>query len=318
MIALPLYIREEEVSELLNIGECMGVLRDAFRKQAEQGAAILPRSRIQTEQGTLNTMAATINSLGVTGTKTYYANKTGVTFVVLLFSTEDAKLLAVIEADKLGQIRTGAMSGLMTDIMAPEGSNRLACAGSGYQAETQIEAVASVRKLESIVVYSRNRKNCELFASSMSRKLGVDVVALDDTAEFVKADILVTATTSKNPVVPDAHISKSCHINAIGANRIGSHELEPETVCSARAIVVDSIAQAKLESGDLSNAFSSGCLDWSSVSEVWEAVSGRMKAGRDTATERTLFKSLGIALEDVAVGKFVFDRAVKQGLGTWL
>lgn len=315
---MPLYIREGEVSELLNMKECIRVLREAFGIQAEQSTVVLPRYRIPTELGTLSMMGATLNTLGVTGTKTYYANRSGISFVVLLFSTSDPKLLAVIEANRLGQIRTGAVSGLMTDVLAGKDCSMLACAGSGYQAETQLEAIATVRKLDSALVYSRKKERRELFASSMSRKLGIDIRAVDSTAGFRRADIIVTATNSSHPVIPDAHISDRCHINAIGANRIGSNELEPETVCSARAIVVDSLAQAKIESGDLTLASSGGCFDWSSVSESWEALSGRIRPNTHATTKRTLFKSLGIALEDVSVGKFVFDRAVKQGLGTWL
>ncbi len=313
-----LYIREGEVGELLDMQGCMNVLREAFMMQANQNAVILPRARIGTEQGSLNIMASTISGMGVTGTKTYYANRSGISFVVLLFSTHDAKLLAIIEASRLGQVRTGAVSGVVTDVLADPQSHTLACAGSGYQAETQVEAIAAVRRLDGVMVYGRNRERRELFASSMSRKLGIDVTAVNDTAGFGSADIIVTATSSPRPVIPDAHIPAECHINAIGANRIGSNELDPETVCSARTVVVDSIAQAKLESGDLALASSRGCFDWTSATEVWEAVSGKVKTNSGAKTGRTLFKSLGIALEDVAVGKFVFDRAVKQGLGTWL
>jgi ornithine cyclodeaminase/alanine dehydrogenase-like protein (mu-crystallin family) len=298
--------------------ECIGLLRNAFSLQAEKKVVNLPRNRIQTKDGMLNVMAATVQGLEVSGTKIYYGSRTGVSFVVLLFSTSEAKPIAMIEANRLGQIRTGAVSGLMTDIMAAKSSATLACAGTGYQAETQIEGVSAVRKLDRVLVYSRSREKREAFASSVGKKLGIEIRPVEDTSEFRNADIVVTATNSRTPVIPDAHLQDACHINAIGANRIGSNELEPATVCSARKVVVDSIEQAKLESGDLAAAAEKGCFDWSSVSEIWEAVSGNIMENRKATTERTLFKSLGIALEDVAAGKFIFDRAVRMGLGTWL
>jgi alanine dehydrogenase len=315
---LTILLKENEVDELIGIRETIEVLRDAFRMQSEGRARILPRSRIRSADGTLNVMASTIDGLSVSGLKTYFGGRGGVSFVVILFSTRECRTLAVIEAGRLGQIRTGAMSGLVTDLLADRDVHILGCIGSGYQAETQVEAVAAVRDISEIIVWSRTEENKRRFAARMKEKLGIDVLPAEGTSRMKKCGVLITATSSRTPVISASDIPDKCHINAIGANRMESKELETETVCSAGRIVVDSVEQAKIESRDIADAVSSSCLDWQDITEVHELVSGRVRKIKGRGDSITIFKSLGIALEDVAIGKYIYDRAVRKGVGTEL
>ncbi|MCL5437407.1 MAG: ornithine cyclodeaminase family protein [Candidatus Thermoplasmatota archaeon] len=315
---MPLYIREEEVAKLLDVSTAINVLKDAFRMQSEGKAVSLPRSRIRTENGILNVLPSTAEGLAVSGLKAYFGGRNGVSFVVLLFSTAECKPLAIIEAERLGQIRTGAVTGMVTDIMADINARIAGCIGSGYQAETQIEAICNVRRIDTFYVYSRNAGNREKFAPTMGRRVNADVVAVPDRSMFRETEIIVTATNSRIPVISHQEIPEHCHINAIGANRIESRELDAETLCSAEEIVVDSVEQSKVESGDLAAAVSSGCIGWDDINEIRDLVSGRRKKIKGRRGGITIFKSLGIGLEDLAVGAYVYRRAAETGLGTRL
>ncbi|MBX8633700.1 MAG: ornithine cyclodeaminase family protein [Thermoplasmata archaeon] len=315
---MAVFLRESDVDRLVGIREAIDILRDSFRMESEGRARILPRSRIRSVDGTLNVMASTIDDLSVSGLKAYFGGRGGVSFVVILFSTKECRTLAVIEAGRLGQIRTGAMSGLVTDIMAVRDAHLLGCIGTGYQAETQVEAVAAVRDINKIIVWSRTAENRRKFADRMREKLGIDTIHAESVSELKRCDVLITATSSRTPVISASDVPDTCHINAIGANRMESKELETETVCSAGRIVVDSIEQAKQEARDIVDAVSSSCLDWRDITEVHELVSGHAKKIKGRENGITIFKSLGIALEDVAIGKYVYDSAIKTGIGTEL
>jgi alanine dehydrogenase len=230
------------------------------------------------------------------GTKIYSTNpKVGANFFFLLFDAETARPLAQFEANCLGQIRTGAASGYATDVLAAPDASTLAIIGSGFQAQTQFEAILDVRAIKSVRVWSRNEEKREKFA----KLIGATACA---TAEHALrgADIVATATSAKDPVLESAWISPGTHINAMGSNQAQRRELPSELIARAELIAVDSFEQAKIEAGDLLLA----PVDWADPRIVELSKIDARPAG----SPLTIFKSLGLGVEDVAAAAFVYEQ----------
>lgn len=315
---MPLYLSEEDVDGLLTMKETMAQIRRGFRLQAEGGVHSLPRSRIKTGKGTLNLLPAALDGEGISGLKAYYGNGRETSFLVIVFSVEDTKPVCIIEARRLGQLRTGAVSGVMTEQLSRKDASVMGCLGSGYQAETQIEAVSLVRNLDRVIVKGRSQENTDRFVTLLKSKYGINAEKASSNADFTASDILVTATNSRNPVIEDSNVPGDCHINAIGANRVQSSELETATFSSARVIAVDSKEQAMIESGDVVNALKSGKLSEEDLNEAWQVMAGKAVRNRNSTSERTIFKSLGIGMEDLVTAKYVYELAKRKGAGTTL
>ncbi len=256
----------------------------------------------------LHYMAGGDHTAGVTGIKVYSSTPgVGVpNFVVLLFDSRTSELLAEIEANALGQIRTGAASGVATRRLARENACRLAQFGTGFQAETQLEAVACARELEWARVYSRSSERRERFAERMAERLGIDVrPAAGPEAALEGADIVTTVTNSPRPVFPGALLRPGTHINAVGSNHVLRRELDAETIRKCGLITVDSLEQARMEAGDLTQAAEEGALDWNRVIELHEILAVT-QPGRTTDYEITLFESQGLAVEDIALADHLY------------
>ena len=294
------YITEEQVRKTLSVPDCINVLREAFSHTYVN----IPRYRLKSTNALLHVMSASIPDLGIIGLKSYTTTKNGNTFVVLLFEEKNGGLLAVVEADSLGQIRTGAASGLATDLLARKESRIAAIIGTGYQAETQLLAVQSVRDFKETRVYSRSAQNREAFAKRMEYQTRGKLIITDSAEAAVNdADVICTITGSKEPVIQAAWIKPGCHINAAGSNWATKRELDPEIVRKCNFVCVDHREQSRIESGDLIDVVS----DWDQVAELADVVKGL--PGRTDSEQITLFKSNGIALEDIAAANFVY-RAV--------
>lgn len=313
---MPLYLTEEDVDSLLTMNETVAQIRKGFQLQAEGGVHSLPRSRIKTGKGTLNLLPAALDSEGISGLKAYYGNGRDSSFLVIVFSVEDTRPVCVIEARRLGQLRTGAVTGVMTEQLSRKDASVMGCLGAGYQAETQIEAVSLVRNLDTVIVKGRTAESTARFVSLIKSKYGLNAEGASSNADFTACDILATATNSRSPVIEDGNVPMDCHINAIGANRIQSSELETATFASARIIAVDSKEQAMIESGDLVNALKAGKLSEEDITEAWQVMAGKAVTNRNATSERTIFKSLGIGMEDLITAKHVYNLARKKGVGT--
>ncbi len=236
-------------------------------------------------------------------------------FLVPLYEISTGALLALIEADFMGQQRTGAASGVATKYLARRDARTAAILGTGGQAKTQLEAVSLVRKLESVRVYSRDPKRREAFCAEMSARLGMRVQPAASSSEAVRgADIVNTATTSPKPVLDGRDIAVGAHLNAIGANHAHKRELDDTAISRADLIFVDSIAQSRQEAGDLILPFANHPEKWKSVHELHELVAGQV-SGRTSETQLTLFKSNGIASWDLAVAQTVYALAKERHLG---
>ena len=268
-----------------------------------------PRRRLQLgASATLHYMTAVDNDAGYLGAKLYTTHpQTGVHFTVLLYAA-DGRPLASIEANALGQIRTGAASGVATKLLARPDARVLALIGGGFQGETQLEAIAQVRVLREVRVFSRSAEKRRSFAERMGRKLALSIRAVDSAEEAVRAcDIAVTATSSRDPVLLGEWLSAGMHVNAIGGNHARRRELDTAAVERASLIVADSIEQARIESGELIAAFDQAPQKWDRVVELADVCAGKSPRRRSPA-DITLFKSNGLALEDIAVAGFIYEQ----------
>jgi ornithine cyclodeaminase/alanine dehydrogenase-like protein (mu-crystallin family) len=315
---MALFLNEKEVRDLLPMAECIEVLEEAFSRAGRGLADNRPRSRIRMPNGFLHFMAAATLGPGVSafGYKAY-ATFPGSPprFLVTLYDGETGELLSIMDAAAMGQVRTGAASGLATKYMARPEASTVGIIGAGYQARAQLEAVCSVRRVERVRAFSRTAEKRESFAARMSERLNLQVVPVDSAEACVReADIVITITSSREPVLKGEWLEEGAHVNAAGGNHWMRREIDDAAVQRAALIVVDDLEQAKLECGDLIWPAERGAFRWSMAHELKDLVSGRM-AGRPDHRAITLFESQGVALEDVAAALHVYRKAKDRGLG---
>ncbi len=317
---MALYLTEQDVNEALTMELALECVEEAFRLIAEGGATNGPRSRIRLPKGGLfNFMCAAAPGAGVMGLKAYgVVRGHSVKFYVQLFSTESGELLAVMEAGDLGQVRTGAASGVATKYMAREDAASVGIIGSGYQARAQLEAVCNVRPITSALVFSRNAEHRREFAEEMSERLCIEVRDVGSGEECVAdADVVITMTSAGRPVLNGEWLGRGAHVNAAGANHWMRRELDGDAVRRADVIVADDIEQAKLECGDLIYPAELGSIRWEQVRSLADVVGGGA-AGRTSDDDITLFESQGLAVQDITTGIRVYEMALERGLGVEL
>jgi alanine dehydrogenase len=312
---MTLLLREHHVTELLNIETALAAVEEGLRDQAEGEATNRPRYRVAVPTSQLHVMAAGDKRLGVYGLKTYTVSRKGARFLVLLYDAANGDMLAMIEADRLGQMRTGAASGVATKYMARASADVLGVYGGGWQAESQIMAICAARPLRQVNVYSRDAEKRAAFARRMQSLVRCPVTPVEQAEEAARGcSIIVTATTSREPVLKGEWVEPGTHINAAGSNFLSKAEIDVETVRRAAVIAVDSLEQSRLEAGDLLPAIDRGVISWESVSELGRIIAGYDK-GRTSDEQITLFKSNGIALEDITTALRVYNLARERGLG---
>ena len=313
---MALLLNESDVKVILTMPLALDAVEESFRRLADGSALLHSRQRLYIPgKSYLHYMAAADARSGYMGLKIYSSSKEGLRFVVPLFSADSGDMLALIEADFLGQMRTGAASGVATRVMARQDARTVAIIGSGLQARTQLEAIAQVRSIERASIFSRDALRRETFANEMTRILGIPVTAANSAEEAVReADVVVTSTTSSMPVLEGRWLRPGMHINAIGANFPQKRELDDAAVGRADVIAADSREQSRLESGDLIHALGNDLARWDAVLELADIVSGKVP-GRTDAQQITLFKSNGIATEDIAVAARVYEAARERGIG---
>ncbi|MDQ6644326.1 MAG: ornithine cyclodeaminase family protein [Chloroflexota bacterium] len=295
--------------------DTVAILEQAFGALADGNAINLPRHRIKLTNGVLNMLAAAAPTLGVLGYKSYTAFREGVRFVVMLYSAQDGKLLAIIEADWLGRMRTGGTSGLATKYLAMPDATIVGLIGSGNQAVTQLLGICAVRPVTMVYVYSRNAQACRIFCDEMMKVINVEVRPVSTARQVVEvADILITATSSPDPVFQGEWVKPGCHINAIGSNWHTKREIDLSTLQRSYLIVTDSREQAREEAGDFIIPADENLFDWNRVFDLSEVV-GRQGPQRNASENITLYKGLGTALEDIATAAHVYEQALVQGFG---
>jgi alanine dehydrogenase len=321
-----LLLREDDVRAVLTMPAAMDVLEVAFRAQGEGRTRNIPRSRIVIPEGrgVLHVLSAYVPGEpghperpgpGVFGFKAYSATSSGVRFSVNLYSGEDGRLLALIEADWLGQMRTGAASGVATRLLARPNAAVAGLIGTGGQARTQLLALAAARPLERALVFGRDAARRQAFCDEMAALARVPIVPVESARAAVEqADIVVTATTAREPVLSGAWLRPGTHVNAMGSNWHNRREVDDDTVERSAVVAVDALDQARIEAGDLLLPAAAGRFDFARAVELG-AIAAGTAAGRTAREDVTLFESLGIALEDVAVAGYVYALARAAGLG---
>jgi len=312
---VPLYLTETDVEQLVTMDLALEAVTTAFRKLALEEAENIPRQRCQTDHVMLHVLPAAAKTLGIIGFKAYTSSKEGTRFHVTLYDGKTGQLQAWLEADILGQFRTGAATGVATRRLARTDARTVGCLGTGKQARTQILAVCKVRPVEQVRVYSRQPERRHAFAERLSRETGVEVLPVDQPEGAVRnMDIVITATTARDPVLLGTWLSPGQHINLIGSNMIAKAEADVEVFRRATLVVVDSKDQARQEAGDFVAPLNSGVLEWSDIIELAPLIVGRYP-GRQSREDITIFKSLGLGIEDIVLAARIVELARAQGLG---
>ena len=306
---MPLYLREADVERLLTAEDALAAVEGCFARIQRGQVENRPRFRLGLDSGVLNVMAAADLELGVAGLKTYAAFRGDARFLVVLFAADRAELLALIEADLLGRLRTGAASGVAAKYLAREDSRSLGLIGTGRQAESQLACIrAALPGIDRVVAYSRTAEGLQEFCT----RFGAEPAEYNK--EAAEQDVVVTVTTSRDPVLRGEWLRPGALVCAAGANRIESRELDNAVLERATFVCCDSKEQARIEAADLVEPVEGGVLDWLEVHALAEVVSGEVP-GRASPEDIVLFKSLGIAAEDLAVAALVYERARAEGLG---
>ncbi len=316
---MALYLTEQDVAQLLTMEDALAAVEAVFKSQASGAATNESRRRSRAGGATLHVMSGAVANFGefkgLLGLKSYVVARGKARFHVSLYDAEAGELLAYIEADKLGQMRTGAASGVATKYLARGDARIVGVYGAGWQARSQLAAVCAARDIESVKVYSRKPESREKFCAEMSGELGLaNIAPVEQPEAAADADIIITITSSREPVLEGRWLKPGAHVNAAGGNSVLRRELDDEAIRRSSFIAVDSLDQAKIEAGELVTAVEKGWLTWERVKELRHVVSGELR-GRSDDEEITLFKSLGIAIEDIAVAAVLYRKAKDQNVG---
>jgi ornithine cyclodeaminase/alanine dehydrogenase-like protein (mu-crystallin family) len=309
---LTLYLSEGDVHELLDPADAVAAVEASFVRMADGAVELAPRRRLKLAEGRLADMAASDLGLGYAGVKAYAAFTEGAAFVVALFAADRPDLVAMIEADQLGRLRTGAASAVAAKYLARDGATSLGVIGCGNQAVTQVACIrAALPSLERVVAYCRTERNLLAFC----KRVGAE--RAESNREAAEQDIVVTITTSRDPVLRGEWLRPGALVCAVGANNPAARELDNVVLERASFVCCDWKEQARIESADLIEPIQHGVLDWLEVHELHEVVAGEL-TGRQSPDDIVLFKSNGIATWDVAVAAAVVERARERGVGTVL
>ncbi len=322
-----LVVTQAEVPALLPMNECIEAMDETMRELA-RGETLLPLRSILWLPGrkaALGVMPGVLPPEGVLGLKaiTVFPENEGTEFdshqgAVLLFETRHGSLLAVIDATSITAIRTAAVSAVATRALARDDAADLTILGSGVQARTHLEAMLCVRGIRRVRVASRSLENARTFAARESRRHGVPVEAVDTVREAVAgADLICTTTASRDPILKGEWITPGAHINAVGASIPTARELDSDAIARAR-LYADRRESLENEGGDFLLARGEGAVDGGHIiGEIGEVLIGKV-AGRRSRGEITLFKSLGLAIEDVASARHIYEKARKSRAGRFL
>ena len=315
-----------EVQRLLPMGEAIEVVRGAFCELSQGTAAVPQRAALWPEKhgGVTLVMPGYLAEADAMGVKVVSVhdtnpqrNQPSIYGVMMLIEAATGKPLALMEGAYLTALRTGAATGLATDLLARKDARVAAIFGAGAQARTQLLGVCAVRPLQRVWMWSRRLEQAQrLIDEVRTHTAGIELMLATSTAQAVAAaDIICTATTSREPLFAGESLRQGAHVNAIGAYTPQMRETDSATLRRASKIVVDSREAALAEAGDILRAIAEGTVSQDCIhAEIGEIAAG-LKPGRETDDEITFFKSVGNAAQDVAVAQAVYQRAVEQGIG---
>jgi len=313
---MALLLREADVERLLTMDATLELVERVHREYSTGQAIDVPRERTRLPKAALHILQGAVPSMGMFGYKAYTSSREGVRFLVYAFNAERGNLEAIVEANLLGMMRTGAAGGVAAKWLAREDARVVGLFGSGWQAQGQLEALAKVRKIERVKVFSRNAGKLAKFCAKMRERLSLDVVPAASPEDAVKAsDIVVTITTSATPVFDGEWLGAGTHVNAAGSNSLLRQEIDETTVRRAQPVVVDSRPSALKEAGDLLPALEKGRLHAGSLTEIGEVIAG-LRPGRTSAEQVTLFESQGMAIQDLVIAAHLVRLARERGAGS--
>jgi len=305
-----LHLAEADVRQLLTMDLALEAVEAAHRAHALGRAIDIPRQRTRVPTASLHILQGALLDEGVMGYKAYTVSREGVRFLVHLFDAASGALQAVIEANTLGMMRTGAAGGIAARYLSRPEAGIVGLIGSGWQAQSQLEALCAVRPIRQVKLFSRNREKCRLASADFSRRFGVNVVPVESAEAATRdSDIVVTITSSATPVVQGDWLAPGTHINAAGSNALIRRELDEKAVGRADLVCVDSRATALREAGDLLPALEKGRLHEGQLVELGEIVAG-IRPGRGDPQAISLFESQGMAIQDLAVAKCLLKKTL--------
>lgn len=313
---MALLLREADVERLLTMQSTLELVERVHREYSTGQAIDVPRERTRLPKAALHILQGAVPSMGVFGYKAYTSSREGVRFLVYVFNAERGNLEAIVEANHLGMMRTGAAGGVAAKWLAREDAKVAGLFGAGWQAQGQLEALAAVRRLERVKVFSRTAEKLAKFCAKMRARLSLDVVPAASPEDAVKgSDIVVTITTSATPVFDGEWLAAGTHVNAAGSNSLLRQEIDETTVRRAQPVVVDSRPSALKEAGDLLPALEKGRLHLGGLTELGEVIAGT-RPGRTSREQITLFESQGMAMQDLVIAAHLMRLAREQGAGS--
>ena len=313
---MAIFLRDSEVSESLTMNQMIEKIESMQSHYGEGEASNLPRRKIIASGGMLAVMGGGLFYEGVLGVKTYTVVKGQYSFQVSLYDAETGKLLCYTQANRLGQLRTGATTAVAAKYLTTKSNMTVGIIGTGYQAATQLEAVSKVRDIANILAFSRTESSRQQFAENMSTSLQIPVTSAKSAEETVKnSDLVICIAATMDPVINGDWISSGTTLVAAGPTTWRANEVDTLTIKRAHKIVVDSIEQAPIESGDLSSSVDQGIIQWSQLVELRHIVSGN-QSGRDNNDQIIYAKLMGTGVADVAAAKLAYDTAKQLGIGT--
>ncbi len=313
---MALLLRDQDVDQLVTMDLILPAIEDMQRQYGEGHAYNLPRRIIMTDNREMASMGGGLFYQDVFGAKTYTVVQGGYAFHVSLYNAHTGQLLAFLQANRLGQLRTGATTGLAVKYLARQNATSVGIIGSGAQAGTQLEAICKVRGITQAKVYSPNPERRHAFAMRMSSSLGITVTAVDANRDAVAgSDIVDCIANNTDPVVLGEWLSPGVTVVGAGPTAWRARELDEAAVTKADRIYVDSLEQAAYEAGDLASAVSKGLIQWEQMWELRRLVAG-FAPGRRSDKEVIYAKLMGTGVADVAAAKLAYDLAKQQGIGT--
>ena len=312
---MTLFLKDEDVAQCVTMDAMLEAIESMQREYGSGQAHNMTRRKIIAESGMLSVMGGGLFHQGLLGVKTYTVVKGSYSFQVSLYDADTGKLICYTQANRLGQLRTGATTGVAVKHLANPGDATVGIIGTGGQAPTQLEAVSKVRGIKKIKAFSRTQERREEFARRMTDTMGVEVAAAATNEEAVRdCDVVVCIATTMDPVVEGAWLKDGCTVIGAGPTTWRAREVDEATITRAGKLIVDSTEQAGIEAGDLCNAVDKGLIQWSKVHELRHVVSGAV-TGRDSKDQVIYAKIMGTGVADVAAAKLAYDSAKAKGLG---
>ena len=313
---MALFLRDEEVSRAVTMDDMLPAIESMQGHFGRGEAMVLPRKKIIASGGVLAVMGGGLFYDGVLGVKTYTVVRGAYSFQVSLYDADTGRLMCYTQANRLGQLRTGATTGLAVKYLSNSDAATVGIIGTGYQAPTQLEAVHKVRSIKSVKAFSRTAENRDAFAKSMTDSLGVAVSPASGSQEVVEdSDIIICIAAATEPVVNGEWLAAGATLIGAGPTTWRIREVDDAAIVRADKIFVDSVEQVRDEAGDMASAVDRGLLQWSQLLELRQAVAG-IVSGRDNHNQIVFAKMMGTGVADVAAAKLAYDKATQMGLGT--